>query len=84
MPDNLTIISVLAGFVLIIVVGARLGAGSTDSIAGLFVLPAMPPRPRGVQEEDLPPFVFRDARPNETTAATAPATARRVLETTPA
>ena len=21
---------------------------------------AMPPRPRGVQEEDLPPFVFRD------------------------
>ena len=24
------------------------------------VSPAMPPRPQGVQEEDLPPFMFRD------------------------
>ena len=25
---------------------------------------AMPPRPHGVQEEDLPPFVFRDRAPS--------------------
>lgn len=80
MPDTLTILSVFAGFLFVIVVGAKLGAGSTDSIAGLFVLPAMPPRPRGVQENDLPPFVFRDAKPIGTSAVTAQATVRRAFE----
>ena len=62
MPDIPTIAFVFAGFAFILVVGAKLGAGSTDSVAGLFRLEAMPPRPRGVQEEDLPRFVFRDSK----------------------
>lgn len=81
MLDTLTFVSIFAGFVLILVVGAKLGAGSTDSVHGIFVLPAMPARPRGVQEEDLPPFVFRDARTIVSTGAAAQATVDRVFET---
>jgi len=61
MPDIITALSVFAGFVFILVVGARLGAGSTDSVIGLFRFEEMPPRPHGVQESDLPRFVFRDS-----------------------
>lgn len=84
MFDNLTFLSVLAGFALILVVGAKLGAGTPDSLVGLFVLPDMPARPKGVQEKDLPPFVFRDVPAPRTTTAAAPATGRRVLGTSAA
>jgi hypothetical protein len=57
--DALTIASVFAGFLLIIVVGHKLGAGEPDALAGLFMFQE-DPLPRGVQESDLPPFVFRD------------------------
>ena len=60
MLDALTLVSVFAGFLLIIVVGHKLGAGAPDSLAGLFMFQDEP-RPRGVQESDLPPFVFRDS-----------------------
>jgi hypothetical protein len=59
MLDALTIASVFAGFLLIIVVGHKLGAGEPDALAGLFMFQE-DPLPRGVQESDLPPFVFRD------------------------
>ncbi len=62
MPDIITVLSLVAGFAFIIVVGAKLGAGSTDSVIGLFRFEAMPPRPHGVQESDLPRFVFRDSK----------------------
>jgi hypothetical protein len=52
----------------VIVVGARLGAGSHDSLAGLFASPTMPARPLGVQEPDLPRFFFRDATVDATAA----------------
>lgn len=51
----------LAGFAFVVAAAARLGAGSSDSLAGMLASPTMPPRPRGVQEDDLPRFVFRDA-----------------------
>jgi hypothetical protein len=62
MPDILTIAFVFAGFGFILVVGAKLGSGSPDSVVGLFRLEEMPPRPRGVQEDDLPRFSFRDPK----------------------
>lgn len=71
MFDMLTTISLLAGFALIIVVGAKLGAGSPESLAGLFALEPMPARPRGVQEDDLPRFVFRDLSRRGTSASPA-------------
>jgi hypothetical protein len=48
---------------------------STAGVRGtlFFVSPSMPPRPRGVQEEDLPRFAFRDRVASPATAtATAP------------
>ncbi len=66
--DILTI-GVIAGFALVIVLGAWLGAGSTSSLADLLASPTMPARPRGVQESDLPRFVFRDTSPADTGAA---------------
>ena len=36
MPDIITVLSVFAGFAFVIVVGAKLGAGSTDSVIGVF------------------------------------------------
>jgi hypothetical protein len=62
MPDILTTLSIFAGFAFVIVVGAKLGAGGTDSVIGLFRFEDMPPRPHGVQETDLPRFVFRDSK----------------------
>ena len=59
MLDALTVISLFAGFLLIIVVGHKLGAGTPHALSGLFMYQD-DPRPRGVQESDLPPFVFRD------------------------
>lgn len=59
MPD-IFILAVVAGFACVIVAAAKLGAGSPDSLANLLVMPTMPARPRGVQEDDLPRFNFRD------------------------
>ena len=42
MPDILTILSIFAGFAFIIVVGAKLGAGGTDSVLGLFRFEDLP------------------------------------------
>jgi hypothetical protein len=56
MPDGLTVISVIAGFALIAVAGARLGAGSTASLAGLFPVQGVRDWPTGVQEADAPHF----------------------------
>ncbi len=64
----LTIITIV-GFAVIVVAGARLGAGSVDSIAEIWVSPTPLDRPRGVQEEDLPRFVFRDSAPSGSAAA---------------
>jgi hypothetical protein len=69
MVDIITVLSVFAGFVFVLVVGAKLGAGSTDSVIGLFRFEDMPPRPHGVQESDLPRFVFRDSKDLATGAA---------------
>jgi hypothetical protein len=69
MPDILTILSIFAGFAFIVVVGAKLGAGAGDSLLGLFRFEDMPPRPRGVQETDLPRFVFHDTKPHASGAA---------------
>ena len=69
MPDILTILSIFAGFAFIIVVGAKLGAGGTDSVLGLFRFEDLPARPRGVQETDLPRFVFHDTTHHASGAA---------------
>ena len=69
MPDGLALISAAVGFGFVIVICARLGAGSRGVfLEGLF--PAQDTRdwPTGVQEADAPRFVFRDA------AASVPAT----------
>ncbi len=58
MFDIVTTLAVIAGFAFVFVVFAKLGVGEPDSLTGLFVSPAMPLRPRGVQESDLPRFVF--------------------------
>jgi hypothetical protein len=53
-------IATIALFVAFAVVVAKVGGGDTDGMLSVFRAPAMPPRPRGVQEDDLPPFVFKD------------------------
>ena len=60
MSDILTFAAAIAGFAFVIVAAAMLGAGSHDSLADMFVSPTMPARPQGVQESDLPRFIFRD------------------------
>jgi hypothetical protein len=79
MFDMLTTISLLAGFALVIVVGAKLGAGSPESLSGLFALEPMPARPRRVQEDDLPRFVFRDIPWRGTSASPASAAAGQLV-----
>lgn len=64
----LTVLSI-AAFLLVILAVAKLAGDSADSFADLFIFPTMPARPRGVQEEDLPRFVFNDARAFGTGAA---------------
>jgi hypothetical protein len=58
---TLTLVLAVAGFVLVIVAIARLGGGSNVGTVSLFAASAMPPRPQGVQEVDLPRFVFHDS-----------------------
>jgi hypothetical protein len=52
----------IAMFTVVILTVARLGAGSAEWLANLWSGPMPPPRARGVQEDDLPRFAFRDAR----------------------
>lgn len=56
MPDGLTFISVIAGFALIAVAGARIGAGTPTALAGLFPAHGARDWPAGVQEADAPHF----------------------------
>lgn len=60
MSDILTIVVVFAGFALFIAVAAKLGGAMPDSLSGMFALDPMPARPQGLQEGDLPRFVFHD------------------------
>jgi hypothetical protein len=69
----LSIIFAIAAFVLVILAIGKLGAGLDDSVSGLFLFPTMPARPRGVQETDLPRFVFQDSKSVDTSAAPAQA-----------
>ena len=57
--DPLTLILLAASFLFVVVVGARLGAGSAVMFEGMFAAEIDTERPRGVQETDLPPFRFR-------------------------
>jgi len=61
MQGLLTMALVAAGFASVIVAGAWLGAGTHQSLAGLF--PAQAPRswPHGVQEPDAPHFALDHA-----------------------
>lgn len=61
MFDALIAAVALAGLALLIFLSAKVASGATDWVNGLFVVPALPARPRGTQEDDLPPFVFPDA-----------------------
>lgn len=55
---DLTFFAAVAAFALFMFVLAKLGSGSSVSVLDIFVAPALPPRPRGTQEPDLPPFAF--------------------------
>lgn len=50
----------IALFALVIVAVRLVGRRSADWLSAVYGAPTMPPRPRGVQEEDLPRFVFHD------------------------
>ena len=50
----------LAVFASAIVIIAKLGGDTADWLANLWIAPTLPDRPHGVQEDDLPPFVFGD------------------------
>jgi hypothetical protein len=71
MPDGLAFISMIVGFGLVIVAGAKLGAGSHIALAGLFAIHGPSEWPTGVQEADAPRFVF--ARSSAVMAADVPA-----------
>ncbi len=58
MADDLAFISMVIGFASVIVAGAKLGAGSLGSLAGLFPSHGGRDWPIGVQERDAPRFVF--------------------------
>jgi hypothetical protein len=52
--------AVLAGALAFAATRVEVASTSTSSFGGFVVSAPMPARPRGVQEEDLPPFVFHD------------------------
>jgi hypothetical protein len=58
LSDVLTVIAVIAGFAFLIALRGWIGAGSHDSLTGLISGPALPARPRGTQEQDLPRFAL--------------------------
>lgn len=51
-------IAVIVSLGLIVTTGRLLGAGTDFTIAGLFPTQGQPEWPRGVQEEDVPRFLF--------------------------
>ena len=57
MADDLTLLSAIIGFGLVIAAGARLGAGS-HALSGLFAAQGARDWPTGVQEPDAPHFNF--------------------------
>jgi len=61
---------VLAAALSIAASRVEVATSSAGALGAFFVSPAMPARPRGAQEEDLPRFVFRDpvASPATTSA----------------
>ena len=44
----------------VIVIIAKIGGDAADWLANLWIAPTLPDRLQGVQEDDLPPFVFGD------------------------
>ena len=67
MFETLASIGLLAGFVFVL----KLVAGPDPDervLTGVFNIPSMHARPRGVQETDLAPFAFRDPQPEATTS----------------
>jgi hypothetical protein len=77
MPEGLTFVSVIIGFALIAVAGARLGAGTPAALAGLFPAHGVRDWPTGVQEPDAPHFNL-DAVPSPPVGAPDPGTAPAV------
>jgi hypothetical protein len=61
MFDILASVFFAAGLGLLVFLAVKVGSGATDLVNGLFVAPTLPARPRGTQEDDLPPLVFPDA-----------------------
>ena len=61
MPAPVELVSVIVGFGLIALAGARLGAGSHVSLIGLFARAAIDEWPQGVQEGDVPRFAVEHA-----------------------
>jgi hypothetical protein len=59
--DPLTLVLLAASFLFVVVVGAWLGAGFSDSYEGVYGMKVGTERPLGVQEDDLPPFRFKPA-----------------------
>lgn len=66
---------VLAAAIWIAASHVEVATSSSGALAAFFVSPAMPARPRGAQEEDLPRFMFHD-RVASPAAASAPAFGR--------
>jgi len=65
----LTIVIVLGAITLLAATvltfaSVRVNLDASTWPSAFVVSPAMPPRPHGVQEEDLPPFMFRDRAPS--------------------
>ena len=58
MSDGLAFVAMIVGFALVIVAGAKLGAGSHTALAGMFATQGARDWPTGVQEADAPRFDF--------------------------
>ena len=50
----------IALFALVVAIVRFVAGRTSDWLSAVYGAPTMLPRPRGVQEEDLPAFVFRD------------------------
>jgi hypothetical protein len=55
------IVSLIVSFAVVIVAIRRLGAGADLALSSLFPTTGQSEWPRGVQEEDVPRFVFHSA-----------------------
>jgi hypothetical protein len=73
---TIAIITVVVGVGVALVIGlafrkVRIDVATSPWPLAMFVNPGMPDRPQGVQEEDLPRFVFRERVPSSEAVATA-------------